>query len=165
MLYKANLKSIDSDLNRIDKALKGIVDAEEELKRLFSLITSFSGIGVVTATSIVIATNEFKDIKDPKKFACYAGVAPFTDESGLNIKRSRVSHMANKKVKTLLHLSSMVAIQYNEDLKEFYKRKVEKEHKNKMSVLNAVRNKLILRIFSCVNQGRKYEQNYQRADA
>jgi transposase len=165
MAYKDTLKSIDADLKRIDKAMKDIIDADPELKRLFSLITSVVGIGIVTATSIVIATNEFKDIKDPKKFACYAGVAPFTDESGLLAKRSRVSHMANKKVKTLLHLSSMVAIQYNDDLKNFYKRKVEEDHKNKMSVLNAVRNKLIHRIFTCVNQNRKYQQHYRRPAA
>lgn len=68
--------------------------------------------------------------------------------------------MANKKIKTLLHLSAIVAIQYNADLKRFYERKVTYEKKNKMSVINAVRNKLILRIFACVNQNRPYEKNY-----
>jgi len=32
-----------------------------------------------------------------------------------------------------------------------------------MSVINAVRNKLILRIFACVNQNRPYEKYYQKA--
>jgi len=31
-----------------------------------------------------------------------------------------------------------------------------------MSVINAVRNKLILRIFACVKQNRAYENNYQQ---
>ncbi|MDN5288711.1 MAG: Transposase family protein, partial [Mucilaginibacter sp.] len=75
------------------------------------------------------------------------------------------SHMANKKVKTLLHLSAIVAIQYNQDLKLFYERKVLQEKKNKMTVFNAVRNKLILRIFACVNQNRPYEKNYQKVVA
>ncbi|SEP01487.1 Transposase IS116/IS110/IS902 family protein, partial [Mucilaginibacter gossypiicola] len=110
-------------------------------------------------------TNEFKDINDPKKFACYSGVAPFTDESGRVVKKARVSHMANKKVKTLLHLAAIVAIQHNSDLKRFYERKVEQQKKNKMSVINAVRNKLILRIFACVNQNRPYEKNYQTSIA
>jgi len=29
-----------------------------------------------------------------------------------------------------------------------------------MSVINAIRNKLVLRIFACVNQNRPYEKNY-----
>ena len=127
---------------------------------MFGLVTSVTGIGAVTATQIILTTNEFKDINDPKKYACYAGVAPFTRESGVMKGKSRVSHMANKTVKTLLHLAAMTAIQYNEDLKKFYERKTMEEKKNKMSVLNAVRNKLIARIFACVNQNRKYDKTY-----
>lgn len=119
-------------------------------------------IGTITATQLLIATNEFKDINDRKKFACYAGVAPFTKESGLFKGKASVSHFANKKIKTLLHLSALVAIVHNKELKTFYKRKVE-EGKNKMSVLNAVRNKLVLRIFACVNQNRKYDRIYTNA--
>jgi transposase len=32
--------------------------------------------------------------------------------------------------------------------------------KHKMSVLNAVRNKLVLRMFAVVQKNRKYEKNY-----
>jgi transposase len=156
------LKAIDEDLVRADKAIQQLIAMDAELSRLFALVTSVSGIGKVTAVQVIVSTNEFKDINNPKKFACYSGVAPFTNESGKIIKKARVSHMANKKVKTLLHLSAIVAIQYNPELKAFYKRKVEQEKKNKMSVINAVRNKLILRIFACVNQNRPYEKNYQR---
>lgn len=157
-----SLKAIDQDIARADKTIEQLISADDELKRLFSLVTSVSGIGKVTAVQVIVATNEFKDINNPKKFACYSGVAPFTNDSGKIIKKARVSHMANKKVKTLLHLSAIVAIQYNPELKSFYKRKVELEKKNKMSVINAVRNKLVLRIFACVNQNRPYEKNYQR---
>ncbi|WCT13230.1 IS110 family transposase [Mucilaginibacter jinjuensis] len=157
------LKAIEADLARADKAIEKIIAADPELNRLFDLITSVSGIGKVTATQIIITTNEFKDIRDPKKFACYSGVVPFTDDSGKLKKKPRISHMANKKVKTLLHMSALVAIQYNADLKRYYERMVDLEKKNKMSVINAIRNKLILRIFACVNQNRPYEINYQKA--
>lgn len=157
-----SLKAVNEDIARADKAIDELIQADTELRRLFSLVTSVSGIGKVTAVQVIIATNEFKDINNPKNFACYCGVAPFTDDSGKVVKKARVSHMANKKVKTLLHLSAIVAIQYNTDLKRFYERKVLEEKKNKMSVINAVRNKLILRIFACVNQNRSYEKNYQK---
>jgi transposase len=155
-----SLKAIDADIARADKAIEQLIAGDKELARIFNLVTSVSGVGKVTAVQIIVTTNEFKDINNPKKFACYSGVAPFTDDSGKVIKKARVSHMANKKVKTLLHLSAIVAIQYNQDLKLFYERKVLQEKKNKMSVINAVRNKLILRIFACVNQNRPYEKNY-----
>ncbi|MDN3583801.1 IS110 family transposase [Mucilaginibacter flavus] len=157
-----SLKAIESDIAKADKAIEQLIAADEELTRIFKLTTSVSGVGKVTAVQVIVTTNEFRDINDPKKFACYSGVAPFTDDSGKVVKKARVSHMANKKIKTLLHLAAIVAIQYNDDLKLFYERKVLQEKKNKMSVINAVRNKLILRIFACVNQNRAYEKKYQK---
>jgi hypothetical protein len=54
----------------------------------------------------------------------------------------------------------LTAINYNADMNIYYKRKVD-EGKNKMLVINAVRNKLVQRIFACVNDNRLYEKNYQ----
>jgi len=154
------LKAIDADLERADNKIDKLIADDPELRRLFGLVISVSGVGKVTATQILITTNEFKDISNPKQYACYAGVAPFTDDSGKIEKKARVSHMANKKVKTLLHMSALIAIQHNKDIKLYYNRKVNEEKKNKMSVINAVRNKLILRIFACVNHNSLYKNNY-----
>ena len=159
-LCSQTLKSIEEDLDKTEKAIKEVVDNDSELKRLFGLITSVTGIGMVTATQIVVTTNEFRDINEAKKYACYSGVAPFSRESGLMKGKAHVSHMANKTVKMLLHLSAITAIRHNEDLRKYYERKTIGEKKNKMSVINAVRNKLILRIFACVNQNRKYDKTY-----
>jgi len=156
------LKAIDADLEKAEKAIDQLIAKDPELKHLFSLICSVTGIGRVTATQILITTNEFKDINNPKQYACYAGVAPFIKESGIFKGKGRVSQMANKKVKTLLHMAAIVAIQYNQDLKFYFDRKVNEQKKNKMSVINAVRNKLILRIFACVNHNSPYQNNYQK---
>ena len=45
------------------------------------------------------------------------------------------------------------------DLKNYYDRKVE-EGKNKMSVINALRNKIVARVFACVDSGEIYQRNY-----
>ena len=161
-LSKNTLKGLDRDLEKVDTAIRSTIEQDAELSRIFARATSVDGIGRVTATQIIITTNEFKDIDDPKKYACYAGVAPFTEESGKVRGRPHVSHMANKQVKKLLHMSALVAIQHNEDLRAFYERKVNGENKNKMSVINAVRNKLVARIFACVKQDRNYENKYQK---
>jgi len=94
--------------------------------------------------------------------ACYAGVAPFEHRSGTSVRsRTRVSHLANKPLKSLLHMAALSAMQYNKDLQAYYERKVA-EGKSKMLVINAVRNKLITRIFACIRDNRKYQENYTR---
>jgi len=161
VLCNQSLKSLERDLAKINKSIESIIKADEVLNRLFQIITSVTGVGPVTATQIIITTNEFKDITSAKKFACYSGIAPFEHQSGTSIRgKTRVSHLGNKTLKTLLHMAALVAASYNQEIKAYYQRKVA-EGKNKMSVLNAIRNKLVLRIFSCVNQNKMYEKNYQ----
>ena len=161
---KASLKALKADLKAADKAIGEVAQQDPELKRLFERVTSVVGISQTTAAEIILATNEFQDITDPKKFACYAGVVPFERSSGQKKGRPQVSHMANKKVKSLLHLGAMSAIQHCTQLKAYYQRKV-KGGKNKMLVLNNVRNKLVQRVFvpagnRCVREDRNYDKKY-----
>jgi transposase len=151
---------IDNQIKALEKELLELIKEDEKLNRIYQIITSVNGIGFVTASYILVTTNEFININNPKKYACYSGVVPFEHSSGSSVRgKTRVSHMANKNIKSLLHLAALSAIQMQGDLQEYYKRKVS-EGKNKMSVLNAIRNKLILRIFACVNQNREYEKIY-----
>ncbi|SDQ00674.1 hypothetical protein SAMN05428975_5435, partial [Mucilaginibacter sp. OK268] len=70
----------------------------------------------------------------------------------------KVSVYADKAIKSVLHLAAMSAIRLKNDLGEYFLRKVA-QGKNKMSVLNAVRNKIIHRIFAVIKNERPY-QNY-----
>ena len=160
---QASLTAIERDRKAIDKAIDQLVDGDDQLKELFGLITSIPGIGPATATEVVIATNELKAITDPRKMACHAGVAPFNYQSGSSVRgRPGVSQHARKRLKSLFHLSAMSAIRVKGDLQDYYQRKV-KEGKNRMLVLNAVRNKLIHRIYAVVQRGKKYDKNYTPA--
>ncbi|MCW3105545.1 MAG: Transposase family protein [Segetibacter sp.] len=157
---KNTLKGVERDLQNIEKEIDLIITSDAELNRLFNIITSVPGIGKVIGAELIINTNKFSKFKDSKKFACNAGIAPFENQSGSSLRgKARVSNLANKRIKQLLHMAALVAVQYDEEIKKYFDRKVS-EGKSKMSVLNAVRNKLVHRIFVCVNQNRNYEKNY-----
>jgi transposase len=157
------IDSIQKEITRIEQTIDELVKGDTHLKSQCELATSVPGIGKITALNVIVSTGEFTRIKEGKKFACYAGVAPFEHTSGSSIRgKTRVSKMANMTLKKLLHLAAMSAIQCCQELKAFYERKVA-AGKNKMSVINAVRNKLITRIFSCIRNNRKYQKIYQNA--
>lgn len=164
-LCERTLKSLKTDLAKVEKAINQLIKDDEQLSHLFEIVTSIPGIGPVTATEMLVTTNGFENIKDPKKFACYAGVAPFPHESGLYRGKSRVSHMANKQMKTYLHMAALTALQIDKEIASYYQRKTVEERKSKMLVINAIRNKLIHRVFSCINQNRKYEKSYKSSFA
>ena len=52
-------------------------------------------------------------------------------------------------------MASLTAVKLDADLKAYYERKVA-EGKNKMSVLNAVKNKLLVRVIAVVNKQQDY---------
>jgi transposase len=149
-------EAIENDITAIESQIKFLIDNDENLTRLFRIITSVDNIGPVTAIQIIISTNEFLSSSCPKKFACYCGVAPFEQNSGKTKFKARVSNFANKKIKSLLHLCALSAVRKDVELMAYYERKTVNEGKPKMAVINAVRNKLILRVFACVKQNRKY---------
>jgi transposase len=97
------LKGIRDSLDEVEKAIVAIVNNDPELKRLFGLITSVVGVGKVTAIQMLVTTNEFKNIDNARSYACYAGLVPYVKESGIFKGKGRISHIANKKIKTLFH--------------------------------------------------------------
>jgi transposase len=155
-----SIKAIKADLKEVEKRIKELIKSDCSLKHLFDLITSVSGIGPVIACEMIITTNEFKNISDPKRYACYAGVVPFEYSSGSSIRgKNRISHFANKNIKRLLHLAALSIIRKEGEFRSYWLRKME-EGKHKMVILNAMRNKLIQRVFAVVKRGSKYEKTY-----
>ena len=69
---QSSLKSIEADLKNTNKLIDDLIQTDEQLKKLFSLVTSVPGIGPVTATELIIATEEFNTINSPKKLAASA---------------------------------------------------------------------------------------------
>jgi len=158
---QATLKGLAQDIKRIDKQIEDLIKSDENLNKLNSFITSVRGVGIVTSSAVIVRTNEFQDYTDANKFACTAGVAPFDHSSGKSVRgKPRVSHKAYKDLKTLLHMCAVGAISRQGELKDFYDRKVS-SGKNKMLALNAVRNKLVHRIFAVVRDEVMYDSNYQ----
>jgi len=156
---KTIIKQIETQIISIEAQLNELITNDEELKQQYQFITSVQGVGKVLAWTMLVKTNEFKSINNPRKLACYAGVVPFEFKSGTSIyKRPRVSFMADKTLKKLLHLSALRVIQLKGELQTYYQRKVS-EGKNKMLVLNAIRNKLVARICSTINNKKMYEIN------
>ena len=115
--------------------------------------------------NFIAATNEFKLHTNSRTLACYAGVAPFEYSSGKSIKRKpKINPAANKKLKSLLHIAAMGTITKKGAFKKYYDRKV-KEGKHKLSVINAIRNKLVKRISAVIQRDTPYinETLYQRS--
>ena len=159
-LLQPVMDKIEKQIREVENKIQQLIEEDDPLKKLYEQLTSVKGVGRIVAINTLVVTNEFKAITNPKKMACHCGVAPFKKQSGKSIRgKSKVSHRANKSMKTLLNLAARSAIGSPGELRDYYLRKVG-EGKNGMLVLNAVRNKIIHRMFACVKHQRKYENSY-----
>lgn len=160
---KSLLRAIAAKIKQADKLIEELVSSDQEMKRIYDLLQSIPGIGPQTAVQLIACTRCFTLFDNSRQFACYAGIAPFPYRSGTSINgRNKVSPFANKPMKALLNLAALNAKKADQELHQYFERKL-KEGKNKMLILNNLRNKLVGRIFATVKRGTPYVQTMNYA--
>ncbi|WP_162056187.1 IS110 family RNA-guided transposase [Pontibacter pamirensis] len=151
------IKGLEKSKEQVEEKMQQFIEKDTELKRKYDLLTSVKGVGKVLAISLLVYTQGFTKMEDGRKLACYCGVAPFEYRSGTSVmSKTGISKFANKELKHVLHMAAMNSVRYNQELKTYFERKVG-EGKSKMSVLNAVRNKLLHQVVAVVKRGTPYE--------
>lgn len=149
---KRQIKSITMALKEVEKQIMELILSSEELKTNYQKIIKVIGVGPITAVKCITETDNFLKFPNARKFSCYCGLAPFPYQSGSSIRgKSKTHHLRNKALKSTLFKAASSAIQHDPQLKSYYQRKL-KEGKRKLCSINAVANKLVLRIFAVVKR-------------
>lgn len=145
----------EKKIENVEREMKRLIEKDEKIKQNFTLATSVVGISLIVGSYLLVQTNNFTKYNQ-REFACHAGIAPFENSSGKDVPQKRkTSKMADRKLKPLLTNAALSAKQHDPQIKHYYNRKI-KEGKNKFCVLNAIRFKLVTRVFSTVNRGTPY---------
>jgi len=151
------IKVLDKKIKDVEAQIKVLISSNARLSETVRLLRSIKGVGLIVAAYMISCTQNFTRFNNFRKFNCYAGLAPFKHESGSSIKgRSRVSHLANKKAKTLLNLAACCCIQHDPEMKQYYQKRVA-EGKKKMSCLNIIRSKIVSRMFAVIKRQSPYQ--------
>lgn len=142
------LEAVQHQIKHTEKQMLELVKSRQELKENYSKIISVIGVGPITALMCLIHTENFTKFENGRKFNCYCGLAPFAYQSGSSVKgKTKTSPMRSRPMKAILMKAATTAMIHDPQLRAYYKRKI-KEGKPKLCVLNAVANKLVLRIFA-----------------
>lgn len=150
------VKALKKSIIEIESQMNEVIKENPDLKKQYDLACSVPGVGPLTATYLLIVTKSFTAFSDWRKLACYSGIAPFEYSSGSSIKgRTRVNSLADKKMKSMLNMCALNGKKCDAELGLYYKRKTE-EGKNPMSVMNALRCKILSRVFATIKRGTPY---------
>lgn len=151
----------DQRINGIDAQIIELIKTDETFKKNFDLATSVRGIGLVIAAFMMVTTNNFTSFENGRKYSSYTGIAPFENTSGKYRGTTRVSHLANKRMKTLLTNGANSAIQWDPELRAYYNRKIGEGKEHKL-VINSIRCKMVNRVFAVVKRETPYVNTYQQ---
>ncbi len=155
-VQERTIKYLSKQIKKVEDEIKAIIQSNDKLNLQYELITSIKGVGDQTTFYMIVFTHAFTKFDTWRKFASFCGIAPFPNVSGTSIRgKTKVSNLANKNIKSLLDSCAKSAIQYNMEMKQYYNKRV-KEGKDKMKVINIIRNKIVSRIFAIVLRGTPY---------
>ena len=151
-----NLEMIKGKIDQFEKEIQSIIQADEQLQSNFKKTTSVRGIGPIIAAYMLVYTNNFTTFDNPRKFNCYAGLAPFEYSSGSSIKgRTKTSRLRNKTMKVLLFNGANVAANFDRELKNYYNKKKTEGKPHKL-IINNIACKLVYRVFAVVKRNEPY---------
>lgn len=161
-VMQGKIKANKQYIKEIEEELMKLINTDEGLLKNYRILTSIKGVGKVNACMTLAYTENFNSFTDARKYAVYVGVIPFERSSGTSVKgRPRVSHLAHKELKQELNQAAKTAMVHDPEIIAYAERKL--KNKCYSLVLNNVKFKLILRMFSLVKRGEMYVENYKRA--
>ena len=155
-ILKENMVQLKLQIHAIEKAMNQLVTSDKTLKDNYKLSKTVKGVGMILAMQMLLHTHNYTRFENSRQFSAYCGLVPYPHQSGTSIHgRNKIHSISDKKMKSLLSMSAISAIQHDKELKLYYQKRVE-EGKPKMVVLNIIRNKIVSRVFATVNRGTPY---------
>ena len=86
-------------------------------------LQTITGIGLLTAATILTTTVKFTLCPTAEAATAYAGLAPNPYQSGSSVRgRATIGHAGNSQLRRVLYLASLSATRYNPVIKTFYER-------------------------------------------
>lgn len=149
---KASLKSVE-------KLILKTIKSDAQLLHYFERMKSVPGVGNVTAVEVLIVTEAFRLFgpDQAKAFKRYARTAPMPKQSGKWKRKNKTTNWGSKKLNSVFTMGALSMISSKGELTDYYWRKI-KEGKTHKCVLNALKAKIIDRVFAVVRKDVMYQK-------
>jgi transposase len=151
-----HIKLIDDQMDATAKTIEGIVNANSDFKFVeqIRIIDSITGVGFMSAVTIMCEIGDFSAFKSPKQLFAFFGLDPSVNESGkFKGTKNPMSKRGSRLARRVLHTIALACIRNktngipnNPVLQAYYQEKT--KSKPKMVALGAVMHKVCNIIFA-----------------
>lgn len=148
--YKRAIDSLLQQQLRIRKLMQKIVCEDDELRQGFELLVTITGIGTVSALTIMAELACLPLGLSKEQWVAMAGMDPEAKDSGKQTPARHISRRGNARLRHALFLPALVAIRHCPEVKAYYEHLCERG-KKKMCAVFAVMRKMLLAIWGMFN--------------
>ena len=150
------IAQITEQITLIEKEILRQIKEDKALTTNYDLLISIPGIGMLNAVLTIVATGNFTRFQTARQYAKFCCVSPLSKQSGSSIYGGdHVSHAGHTEIKSILTEGARSAIRHDPQLRTYYERKRE-QGKTHGCVMNAVKFKLICRMFAVIRRQSVY---------
>jgi len=153
---QAILNTAQKEAVKIDKQLDKLIDSLPEWRQKRDLLLSAKGVGKVLTFTLMSELPELGSL-NRKQIASLVGVAPMNRDSG-GFQGKRYIRGGRQKVRTVLFVSMMSAIQCHPKLKPMYERLVAAGKPKKVAIVACMRKQLTI-LNTMVKNGTYWDEN------
>ena len=150
------LKKITEEIAVIDRQLDQVIAEIPQFQARVDQLISAKGVGKVLAYTLLSELPELGSM-NRKQIAAIVGVAPMNRDSGKH-KGKRKIRGGRSKIRTVLFVSMMSAIQCHPKLKPMYQRLVAAGKPKKVAIVACMRKQLII-LNTMVKNGTMWDEN------
>jgi transposase len=130
---ETNIQWLKQRIKGMDEQIDQLRQDNEESKKQYELLTSVPGVGRVTAVTLLSMLPELGELP-LKKLSSLVGIAPMNCDSGqMRGKRRIIGGRA--RVRAVLYMSALVAIQHNPVIKAFYQKLLQAGKAKKVALI------------------------------
>jgi len=149
----------------IKKELLALSKQDTQVQQSVKLLCTITGVGLLTATTVLAETNGFELIRNKRQLTSYAGLDVKEKQSGTSVKgKAHISKRGNRYLRKAMHLPALAAIRHDDRFKAIFARLVSK-HGIKMKAVVAVQRKLLEMMYIIYKNNTPYDKKYlQRND-
>jgi transposase len=141
-LINSLLRSLKDQLLVVDREIRKTISGSELWRHKAELLRSVPGVGEVTTAMLLAGLPELGEI-DRRQIAALVRVAPFNRESGTR-RGKRMIAGGRACIRSVLYISTVVAVRRNPILKEFYERLRTKGKPAKQALTACMRKLLVV---------------------
>lgn len=161
---KARIKLLNKQVLEIKEEVSALVKENESIKGSVSVISSITGVGILTTVTVLGETNGFELIRNKRQLTSYAGLDVKEKQSGTSVKgKPRISKKGNRHLRKAMHMPALAAIRSEGRFKTLFDRLVSR-HGIKMKAVVAVQRKLLEMIYTVYKTNTPFDNDYLKEE-